>query len=134
VTPPQTPSYVEVDPFDLPAWLGECEVTWQSEQPVTSDHRISGAFAAEGHDPLPCDLLAVDDAYPAPVAADQIRVRTHQIWRYGEVLVASEADRMLLAVPGSRLDPETVLEAVARFARAVGAPPGSYAVRLQVGT
>ena len=87
---------------------------------------------AAGHDPLPCDLLAVDDAYPEPVAADEIRVRAHQVWRHGEVLLASDDGRVLLVVPGSRVAPETVLEAVARLARAVGAPAGSYAVRLKV--
>jgi hypothetical protein len=56
----------------------------------------------------------------------------HQVWRHGEVLVAREGDRLLLVVPGSRLDAATVVEAVGRLARAVGAPGGSYAVRLQV--
>jgi hypothetical protein len=127
------PSYVEVDPFDLPEWLGESEVTWESERPLTADHRVTGALAGAGHDRLPCDLLAVDDAYPEPVASDDTRVRAHQIWRHGEVLVASDAGRLLLVVPGSRLEPDTVLESVARLAHAVGAPPGSYAVRLSVG-
>lgn len=133
MTPHQTPSYAEVDPFTLPEWLGESEVTWESERPLSSDHRVTGALAAAGHDPLPCDLLAVDDAYPEPVAADEIRVRAHQVWRHGEVLLATDDGRVLMVVPGARVAPETVLEAVARLARAVGAPSGSYAVRLKVG-
>ena len=36
---------------------------------------------ADGHEPLACDLLAVDEAYPAPVAGDDVRRRAHQAWR-----------------------------------------------------
>jgi hypothetical protein len=131
VSPHEAPSYDEVDPFDLPEWLGECEVTWESQRALTEGHRVAGALTTAGRDPLPCDLLAVDDAYPEPVAANAFRVRVHQVWRHGEVLVARDGDRVLLVVPGSRLDTGSVLEAVGRLARAVGAPDGSYAVRLR---
>jgi len=135
VTPPhEPPSYDESDPFDLPEWLGECEVTWEAEQGLDTGHRVAGALTAPGREPLACDLLAVDDAYPEPVAADAVRVRTHQVWRHGEVLVAADGPRVLLAVPGSRIDAETALDAIGRLARAVGAAPGSYAVRLRVGS
>jgi hypothetical protein len=129
----EPPSYDEVDPFDLPEWLGECEVTWEADRGLASGHRVAGALSAPGQEPVPCDLLAVDDAYPAPVAADPVRARAHQVWRHGEVLVATDAGHLLLAVPGSRLDTDIVLEAVGRFGRAVGARPGTYAVRLRVG-
>jgi hypothetical protein len=133
VTPPhEPPSYEEADPFDLPAWLGECEVTWESERGFGTGHRVAGSLSASGHVPIACDLLAVDDAYPEPVAADAMRVRTHQVWRHGEVLVATEGQRLLLAVPASRIDTETALQAVGRLAKAVGARPGSYAVRLRL--
>jgi hypothetical protein len=55
------------------------------------------------------------------------------VWRHGEVLLASDGPRLLLAVPGTRVDTDAALEAVGRLARAVGARPGSYAVRLRVG-
>jgi hypothetical protein len=132
VTAGEPPSYDEVDPFDLPEWLGECEVTWEAARGLDTGHRVAGLLSAAGQDPLPCDLLALDDAYPAPVAADAVRVRAHQVWRHGEVLVVSDDGHLLLAVPGSRLDTQTVLEAVGRLARAVGARPGTYAVRLRV--
>ena len=133
MTPPHPPpSYDEADPFDLPPWLGECEVTWESERGLATGHRVAGSLAAPGHEAIGCDLLAVDDAYPEPVADDAMRVRTHQVWRHGEVLVATEGSRLLLAVPGSRIDTETALLAVGRLARAVGARPGSYAVRLRL--
>jgi hypothetical protein len=130
----EAPTYAEVDPFDLPEWLGESEVTWESDGPFTADHRVTGALVSTGHDATPCDLLAVDDAYPVPVAADAVRIRAHQVWRHGEVLLASDGDRLLLVLPGSRLDTDAVLTAVGRLARAVGAREGSYAVRLRVGT
>jgi 2-polyprenyl-6-methoxyphenol hydroxylase-like FAD-dependent oxidoreductase len=132
VTAGDPPSYDEVDPFDLPEWLGEAEVTWESGSGLASGHRVEGWLTALGQEPVPCDLLAVDDAYPAPVAADPVRVRAHQLWRHGEVLVVSDAGHLLLALPGSGLDIEGVIEAVRRLARAVGARPGSYAVRLRV--
>ena len=132
--PHEPPSYAEIDPFDLPEWLGEREVTWASERGLATGHRVEGALSASGVDPLPCDLLAIDDAYPEPVASDAVRVRAHQVWQYGEVLLLADGDRVVLAVPGSRLDADTVLIAVGRLARGVGAPAGSYAVRLRVGS
>jgi hypothetical protein len=130
--PHEPPSYDELDPFDLPDWLGEREVTWTSERGINAGHRVEGALTAQGVAPLPCDLLAIDDAYPEPVASDAVRVRAHQVWQYGEVLLVVDTERVVLAVPGSRLDADTALIAVGRLARAVGAPSGTYAVRLQV--
>lgn len=130
---PDPSTYDEVDAFDLPDWLGVERVTWDAAIGLGSGHRVDGTLTAEGRDPLGCDLLAVDDAYPAPVAPDAVRVRVHQLWRHGEVLLLTDAGRLVLALPGSRLDAETVLEAVGRLAHAVGSTEG-FGVRLQVGT
>jgi hypothetical protein len=127
-------SYDEVDPFELPEWLSLREVTWNAERGLATGHRVAGSLGAEGCVPVPCDLLAIDDAYPEPVASDSVRVRAHQAWQHGEVLIVSDGDRMVLAVPGSQLAAEIALEAVGRLALAVGAPAGSYAVRLRVGS
>jgi hypothetical protein len=136
VTPPHAPpSYDEQDPFDLPGWLGESEVTWQAETALDSGHLVLGTLSVlgvPGHDAVPCDLLAVDDAYPEPVADEGLRVRCHQVWRHGEVLVAVDRSRTLLVVPGSRLDTAVALEAIARLARAVGATR-PWSVLLRVG-
>jgi hypothetical protein len=126
-------SYGEVDPFDLPDWLGVEQVTWAADVGLGSGHLVEGTLTADGREAISCDLLAVDDAYPAPVAPDSLRVRVHRLWRHGEVLLLSDAGRVVLALPGSRLDAETVLEAVGRLARAVGAT-GGYGVRLGVDT
>ena len=131
-TPHEPPSYDEVDPFDLPGWLGEEEVTWSADRGLTAGHRVVGTLTAPGVDPLGCDLLAIDDAYPEPVASDAVRVRAHQVWQYGEVLLVADGDRLLLAVPGSRLVADTAITAVGRLGRAVGAASGSYVVRLRV--
>ena len=131
-TPHEPPSYDEVDPFDLPTWLGEGEVTWSADRGLTAGHRVVGTLSAPRVDPLGCDLLAIDDAYPAPVASDVVRVRAHQVWQYGEVLLVADGDRLLLAVPGSRLVADTAITAVGRLGRAVGAASGSYVVRLRV--
>jgi hypothetical protein len=132
VTPHELPSYDEIDAFDLPDWLGETEVTWASDGGLGTGHRVAGQLTAEGHEAVLCDLLAVDDAYPEPVVVDAVRVRAHQYWRHGEVLLVADGDRVVLAVPGLQLDPASVLQAVGRLARAVGARDGSYAVRLRV--
>jgi hypothetical protein len=133
VTAPEQPlSYDEQDPFELPEWLGRSEVTWRPETGLGRAHLVRGALTADGRPPLPCDLLAVDDAYPEPVADDTLRVRAHQVWQHGEVLVLADAGRVVLAVPGSRLQLEDAVDAVGRLARAVGAPPGSYAILVRV--
>lgn len=131
MTSPTPPSYDDVDPFDLPEWLGEEEVTWEASRGLATGHRVAGCLTGPGQEPLGCDLLAVDDAYPTPVAADAVRVRAHQLWQHGEVLLVRDRDRLLLALPGSRLDTDTAMDAVGRLARAVGAV-GSYGVRLRV--
>ena len=129
---PDPSSYDEVDAFDLPDWLGVEQVTWVAGVGLGTGHRVQGELTGESREPLGCDLLAVDDAYPAPVAPDAVRVRVHQLWRHGEVLLISDDGRLVLALPGSRLDAETVLDAVGRLAHAVGST-GGFGVRLQAG-
>ena len=50
-----------VDPFDLPEWLGEEEVTWAADVGLRSGHRVPGQLTGDGHPPVACDLLAVDE-------------------------------------------------------------------------
>lgn len=126
----------DLDPFDLPDWLGVEPVVWSAERSVRSTHLVPGTLerpAVAGEEPLPCDLLAVDQAYPHPVADGDVRSRAHQAWRHGEVLLVSHRDRAALAVPGSDFTADRVLDAMERLARAVGASPERYAVRLRVG-
>ncbi|GAB2862780.1 hypothetical protein GCM10027026_10900 [Myroides odoratimimus subsp. xuanwuensis] len=122
-----------MDPFDLPEWLGVDEVTWATEAGVrTSGHLVPGRLTSPD-EALPCDLLAVDEAYPAPVADEVVRRATHQAWRHGQVHLVEREGRLTLAVPGAELDAERALDAISRLARAVGASPERYAVLLRIG-
>ena len=122
----------EVDPFDLPEVLGTSTVVWSAEAGL-SGHLVRGRLEPAGGDPLPCDLLAVDDAYPAPAASEAVRLLVHQAWRHGQVHLATCEDRLTVMVPGTRFTSDLVLDAVARFAKALGAHPSSYAVLLRLG-
>jgi hypothetical protein len=124
---------IEVDPFDLPDWLGEGEVTWTPEDGIHAMHLVAGRLSAPGSDALPCDLLAVDEAYPKPVADDELRHQAHRAWRHGQVLLVSENDRLTLAVPGTSFTAEGILEALARLAKAVGARAEGFSALLRLG-
>lgn len=128
---PPAPS--PVDPFDLPGWLGECEVTWVAEGGVRDGHRVPGRLTGEGRQELPCDLVAVDAAFPVPVADDATRTASHQAWRHGQVHLGEVDGRLVLMVPGSEFGTDTVLDAVARLAAAVGSDADRYAVLLRIG-
>lgn len=123
----------DVDPFDLPAWLGESPVTWWPDEGIRVGHLVTGLLTAGASEALPCDLLAVDEAYPRPVVDDGIRTRTHQSWRHGQVLLVAYDGRLTLAVPGRDFSADLVLDALARLARAVGASPDDYAATLRLG-
>lgn len=122
-----------VDPFDLPEWLGVADVTWSAESGVRTGHDVRGRLVAEGVE-LACDLLAVDDAWPEPVADDDSRVRAHQAWRHGQVHLVTRDGRLTLAVPGCGFTADLVLDALSRLAKAVGASPEDYTARLRIGT
>lgn len=151
MTTPVPPRPADVDPFDLPEWVGECAVTWEPEPGVGigGGHLVRGFLRAASGAPdapgpssgsllssgsLPCDLLAMDEAYPAPVADDDTRARGHQAWNHGQVLLVAYSDRLTLVVPGREFSADKVLEALRRFALAVGAEPGQYAALLRLGT
>ncbi|MDN4175123.1 hypothetical protein QWY28_19315 [Nocardioides sp. SOB77] len=123
------------DPFDLPEWLGAGEVTWSPETGVRTGHLVRGLLSggSGGTERLACDLLAVDEAWPAPVADEDARRRAHQAWRHGQVDVVRREDRMALAVPGTTFTADRVLDALERLARAVGAAPERYAALLRLG-
>lgn len=120
-----------VDPFDLPEWLGEGEVTWTATTPVHGGHLVTGELSGAGGT-LGCDLLGVDQAFPQPVLDDGWRRQSHQAWTHGQVLVVEQGGRLTLAVPGNGFTADLALQALGRLAKAVGARPGSYlaAIRL----
>ncbi|MDI6908361.1 hypothetical protein [Nocardioides sp.] len=122
-----------VDPFDLPDWLGVSDVTWAPETGVRRGHAVTGLLTSPGQEPIRCDLLAVDPAYPATVAPETVRHDAHQAWRYGQVLLVGRDGRLTLAVPGTGFTADLVLEAVGRLALAVGASVERYSVLLRIG-
>jgi hypothetical protein len=122
-----------VDPFDLPEWLGECDVTWTTGSGVRSGHAVPGTLCADGQEPLPCDLLAVDEAFPVPVAPESVRHDAHQAWRHDQVLLVAVGGRLTLAVPGTAFTADRVLDALGRLAKAVGASEDRYSVLLRIG-
>ncbi|MGH3362286.1 MAG: hypothetical protein ACRDOM_07485, partial [Nocardioides sp.] len=84
----------EIDPFDLPEWLGNGEVTWAPASGVRRGHHVRGELTGPGGDALACDLLAVDEAHPAPVASDATRTAAHLAWRHGQILLAEHQERL----------------------------------------
>ena len=128
-----TEDLVPVDPFDLPDWLGVADVTWSAHAGLLSGYAVPGDLVAEGQDPLPCDLLGVDEAYPAPIASDAVRRHAHQAWRNGEVHLVRRDDRLALAVPGTSFTADLALDTFARLARSVGASADRYTVLLRIG-
>lgn len=120
-----------VDPFDLPDWLGTVEVTWVARSSVHDGHRVEGELTG-GPEPLVCDLLAVDPAYPEIVIGERWRHDAHQAWTHGQVLLVEYAGRLTLAVPGTSFTADRVLEAVGRLAKAVGVKPSQFAATLRL--
>lgn len=124
---------IEIDPFDLPEWLGTEEVVWAADEGVRGRHLVAGRLTGPGRDDVVCDLLAVDQAYPQAVTAPESRLRAHQAWHHGQVLVADYAGRLTLAVPGTAWTPEAILDALSRLAKSVGARPERYAALMRLG-
>ena len=120
-----------VDAFDLPDWLGTCEVTWAAGSSVRGAQRIEGRLEA-GDERLDCDLMAADVAFPQPLLEDSWRRQAHQAWEHGQVLLVSYDGRLTLAVPGTAYSADGVLETVGRLARAVGVAPGRFTVSLRL--
>lgn len=122
---------VEVDAFDLPEWLGECEVTWQAGSSVRGSHHVTGDLVG-GSEPLACDLLAADLAFPQPVLDDDWRRSAHQQWTHGQVLLVEYDGRLTLAVPGTEFTADRVLESLGRLAKALGVKPSRFVAAMRL--
>lgn len=123
----------DLDPFDLPEWLGGDDIHWEAHTGLRGGHLVPGELRHGGRDRLSCALLAVDEAYPTPVVSDDVRSRAHQAWHHGQVLLVDRDRTLTLAVPGRRFDAELVMEALARLAKAVGGSPDEWVVLLRIG-
>ncbi len=123
-----------IDPFDLPEWLGEVEVTWTPEDGIHDRYLVPGLLTG-GARPVPAlrHCWPSTRPTPQPVADDDLRHRAHQAWRHDQVLLVTVDGRLTLAVPGTSFTAELVLETLARLAKAVGARPSSFSVLLRLG-
>lgn len=127
----------EVDPFDLPDWLGEDPVIWAPEHGLGTGHLVPGRLSTSPdlqHPPLACDLLAVDEAYPTAVTLPALRVRAHQVWKHGQVLLTTTGERLTLAVPGTFFTADRTLECLHRLSLAVGARSDQFSALLSIGS
>lgn len=120
-----------VDAFELPAWIGEEPVTWAAEDSLGAGHLVAGTVRSDVEASV-CDVLAGDRAYPTAVLAEPVRRRMHQEWALGQVLLLDYDDRLTLAAPGNVVDAPLALEALRRFAKAVGAPVDRFSVTLRL--
>jgi hypothetical protein len=126
----EAPPVTEVDAFDLTDWLGTGEVTWSSPGSIHRRHLVPGVLTAADTSSA-CDLLAVDEAYPEAVLAEEWRSSAHRAWTHGQVLLLRVEDRLTVAVPGTSFTADRVLEVIGRLANAVGAAPERFTVALR---
>jgi len=120
-----------VDPFDLPEWLGEQQVSWTALSSLGTAHVRGRLDGVEGQS-MDCDLLACDLAYPQPVLPDSWRTAAHAAWWRGEALLLERESRLTVVVPGSEITAEPALDAVGRLAKAVGAAADRFTVVLRL--
>lgn len=125
------PRVEPVDAFDLPEWLGSGEVVWIARSSVRDSYLVRGELTGVG-DPLACDLLAADRAFPEPVLDERWRRTAHQSWTHEQVLLTEYDARLTLAVPGTVFTADLVLQALGRLARALGVSPESLAATLRL--
>ncbi|QYJ05061.1 hypothetical protein KUV85_05085 [Nocardioides panacisoli] len=123
-------AWSEVDPFDLPEWLGVERVTWSPDEGLAGGLVLGALTSEDSGEQLPCDLLAADLAHPVPVVAESVRVEVHRAWSRDEVLLASRDGRLTVAAPGTEPSVDQVLEMLRRLAKALGASPERFAARL----
>lgn len=124
--------FADLDPFELPDWLGSGRVTWRPDEGTVAGSLIHGELASEAGDAVDCDLVAVDQAYPRPIAPDDVRTGAHLAWHHGQVHVTRRDGRPTLLVPGATITADLALEALGRLAQAVGARRGNFQALLQV--
>ena len=134
MSPSVDPELSLVDPFDLPQWLVSEEVVWKALEPVGGQVVAKGQLAAvgAGDAPLRLDLVAVDAAWPAPACSPAERRAAHQAWHFGQVVILSQDGTPALGVPTTQFSADLAVEALRRFAKAVGSDPWRYAVHLRL--
>ena len=121
-------------PSTSPTGSGSAEVTWAAESGLRAGHHVTGCLYEPGEQRVACDLLAVDHAYPG--AGGRRRHPTPHPPGLGTRPGPPRpptSGRLTLLVPGTDFTADLVLDALGRLAKAVGASPDRYAVRLRIG-
>jgi hypothetical protein len=133
--PPEEPAAngsALLDPFDLPEWLVGQDVVWRALESVADKPVVKGRLhAVDGEEPpLRLDLVAVDAAWPVAQCSPADRREAHQAWHFGQVVLLDHEGVTALGVPTAAFNADLALEALRRFAKAVGSDPWRYAVHL----
>ena len=111
-------TWQRADPFELPDWVGQEDLTWSLDGPLSAAQVRGTVHGAEEHQ-IGLDIVCADVAYPAPVVPELMRRECHLSWHHGQVLVLANAVSHALGVPVSALDADTACEALRRFAAAI---------------
>jgi hypothetical protein len=129
------------DPFDLPDWLGEHELTWRTDSSL-GDAQAPGTLCGtakrvEGERTadlcLSLAVLGADTAFPLPVVSEPVRTQVHQAWTYGQVaLLAGAGSSLAIGVPATSIDIDLVCEALRRFAKAIGVEPHQISLHIRL--
>jgi hypothetical protein len=123
---------VLLDPFDLPEWLASSQVLWEALESVAGQTVAQGFLrCVDGEEePVRLDAIAVDAAWPAALCSPTDRRAAHQAWHFGQVVLLDRAGVPALGVPTASFSADLTLEALRRFAKAVGSDPWRFAAQL----
>jgi hypothetical protein len=121
-----------LDPFDLPEWLASSRVVWEALESVAGQTVAQGVLRCIDGDaePLRLDAVAVDAAWPTAPCSPTDRRAAHQAWHFGQVVLLDRASVPALGVPTASFSADLTLEALRRFAKAVGSDPWRFAAHL----
>jgi len=121
-----------LDPFDLPEWLASSQVVWEALESVAGQTVAHGVLRCVDGDeePLRLDAVAVDAAWPTALCSPPDRRAVHQAWHFGQVVLLDREGVPALGVPTAAFSADLTLEALRRFAKAVGSDPWRFAVHL----
>ena len=123
----------DLDPFDLPDWLGEGAVTWAAEAGVRRGHRVPGHLRVPGRR---CPATCSPWTRRTPRRSPTRRPGPAPTWPGGtdRSSCSPTTTGVVLAVPGTGFTADLVLDALSRLAKAVGASPENYVALLRIGS
>lgn len=123
-----------LDPFEVPDWLSGSQVVWEALESVGERTVARGRVRAVDGDaePMLLDIVAVDAAWPSALCSPTDRRAAHQAWHFGQVVLLDHDGVAALGVPAAVFSADLTLEALRRFAKAVGSDPWRFAAYLML--